>query len=169
MIVALVLATLAGIFVFLLFFGGKDFAKALWVISRTENEGEKVSVWREFAGNYPKGPYGGILAGSAFDRVWVWTGSGLKGFSVDEYSVYSWYDGCNSEVLELLNMGQAGVVPRYLATDISDWRQKAKAGDYVRVFTTQPKMDSKIGSLREIYAYNFWLFMPWGMEERCAK
>ena len=109
------------------------------------------------------------MAGNKFDRIWVWGTGGLRSFKTDEYSVYSRYDGCNPEILAKLNAGESGVIEREIDTDFYSWRQKAKTGDYVRVFVATPEMGGKEGNLREIYTYNFWLFLQRGMEVRCAK
>jgi hypothetical protein len=132
-------------------------------------EDKQAEAWRELEGDWPGEMYGGILAGSAFERIWVWGREGLKSFVVDEHSVYSWYDGCNEEVLEELSAGVAGAIARYVTADMTDWRGWAVTGDYVRVYVTLPGAGGNPGNIREIYTYNFWLFMPTGMEERCAK
>lgn len=155
--------------VFLFLFGGGDYFRARWKISRIASAEVRNSAWQEFVGNDVRNPYGGILAGAFFDRVWVWGESGLKGFPVDQYTIFSLYDGCNEGVLSELNAGLAGAIGRYVAKDVRDWGGKSMAGDYVRVFTTKSDIDNKNVVLKEVYTYNFWLFMPWGMEERCEK
>lgn len=146
--------------------GGKYYIRARTVINQIPNTYEREKTWSEFKGY---GNYGGILAGSWLGRVWVWGTKGLRSFTVDENSVYSWYDGCNSRVLAQLNTGEVGVIEREIDTDLYNWRQKAKVGDYVRVFIATPEMGGEEGNLREIYTYNFWLFLQRGMEVRCAK
>jgi hypothetical protein len=131
--------------------------------------GKQAEAWGELAGYDPARMAGGILAWAGLDRVWVWTRAGLKSFVTDEYSVYSWFDGCNERVLAELNAGVAGAIGREIETEMAKWRKKVKAGDYVRVYLTNAEMGGREGNLREVYAYNFWLFLPLGMEERCAK
>lgn len=146
--------------------GGRYYVRARTVINQIPNTYEREKTLSEFKGY---GNYGGILAGSWLDRVWVWGMDGLRSFKTDEYSVYSWHDGCNPKVLAQLNAGEAGVIEREIDTDLHSWSQKSKTGDYVRVFIATPEMGGKEGNLREIYTYNFWLFLQRGMEVRCAK
>lgn len=163
-----VLLVFVGVYVYR-FAGLEQFWRAKRLIDQFPSQEEQEQTWSEFRGYDSERIYGGILAGSALGRVWVWGVEGLQSFVVDENSVYSWYDGCNPEVLARLNVGEAGVIEREIDTDLYSWRQKAKVGDYVRVFITTPEMGGKEGDLREIYTYNFWLFLQRGMEERCAK
>lgn len=133
------------------------------------SEENQAQAWREFEGYDERRLYGGILAGSLGSRVWVWTRHGLKVFVTDEYSVYSWYDGCNEGVLAELNAGVAGAIGREILSEIAAWRTRARVGDYVRVYLATAEMGGTEGNLREMYTYNFWLFLPAGMEERCAR
>jgi hypothetical protein len=133
------------------------------------SESEQGEAWRELEARDPLMMEGGILAWVGQERVWVWGRGGLKQYRVDEHSIYSWFDGCNAEVLEELNAGVAGAITRMLYSEIDDWRSVARAGDYVRVVLANERMGGTVGNLREIYDYNFWLFLPTGMEERCAK
>lgn len=132
-------------------------------------EEKRLKAWEDFEGYAPQKMYGGIFAGVALNRIWVWSREGLKSFPVDRYSTYSWYDGCNTEVLSELNEGVAGAIGRKVFTNISGWNKEIKAGDYVRIYLTTAEMGGTTGNLREIYGYNFWLFLPVGMEERCEK
>ena len=61
------------------------------------------------------------------------------------------------------------MIGREIITDFEIWRQRAKVGDYVRVNLTKPNAGGVVGNMREIYTYNFWLFMHDGAEARCAK
>lgn len=88
---------------------------------------------------------------------------------MDENTVYSWFDGCSPEPLAELNQGIVGAVRRYLITDMAEWRAKARVGDYVRAYITSEGAGGTVGNLRELYTYNFWLFLPAGMEARCVK
>lgn len=152
------------------FAGFRYFLKSLKIIQKSSTELERISIWNEFKGPDPKWVYGGILAGSWMDRVWIWGARGIKSFSVDEYSVYSYFDGCNDKTMSLLSSGASGdVIEREIFTDLNTWRKKAIIGDYVRANLTRPDADGVVGNLRELYTYNFWLFMRAGMEERCAK
>lgn len=169
LIVVVFLLISVGIFLYS-FAGLGYYLKSLWIIYQSPSAEIKASSWSQFAGPDSESGYGGILAGSLRDKIWVWGGKGLRAFTVDENSVYSWYDGCNEEVLAQLNQGASGkVIGRDIITDMNIWRHRAKAGDYVRVKLTKPGAGGIEGNLREIYTYNFWLFMHDGAEARCAK
>ncbi len=155
--------------------GLKQYIRARQAIARLADQQVKEIAFREFYWHKPGEVYGGILAGDFFGKVWVWGAKGLRSFAADEYSAYSWFDGCSPEVLKQLNEGNwefesdwGKLVKRETDTDFDFWRQKSKVGDYVRVYLATEEIGGKESNLREIYAYNFWLFMPWAMEERCA-
>ncbi len=170
---------MSGAWVWLYFETGlKQYLRARVEIGRIAEEQTRREALEEFGWYAPGQSYGGILAGDFFGKVWVWGVKGLRSFAVDEYSVYSWYDGCSEEVLtrfketdwETAPSSLVGeIIRRELTTDIAAWLQRARVGDYVRVYLATPERGGWEGNLREIYAYNFWLFMSWGMEARCEK
>lgn len=151
--------------------GYVDYKRALSAIENVDNEEERESVTREFFG-YEKRVYGGMLLATLPGHVWVMGRDGVRHFRTDMDSVYSVFDGCNEEVLGRLLVGEAGVIERQVTTKMREWRRRVSLGDYVRVYVTTEEQikDSRgvVGNLREIYGYNFWLFMRWEMEERCA-
>lgn len=147
----------------------KHYYRATKLIEALPVDQVRDNARTDFYGTDPDKVYGGIYAGSIMDRVWVWGKGGLRSFVVDNNSVYSWFDGCNDSVLAKLNAGVSGAINGDITTIFEDWKMKVSVGDYVKVYIAQENMGGKKGSLREIYAYNFWLFLPVGMEERCAK
>ncbi len=157
--------------------GLKQYLRTRAEIGRIAEEQTRREALEEFGWYAPGQLYGGMLAGEFFGRVWVWGVKGLRSFAVDEYSVYSRFDGCSPEVLKRLNEAdwEAGearpgeIIRREMDTDLGAFLGKAKAGEYVRVYLAMPEMGGRAGRLRELYAYNFWLFMPWGMEARCGR
>jgi hypothetical protein len=165
----------AGIFFIIILIGGIYVGRSYqyWVRAQAKigelSSDLQEQAWRDFEGYAPGVMTGGILAGSAGDRIWVWNKLGVETLRVDENTVYSWFDGCSAEPLAELNQGIVGAVRRYLITDKDAWRAKAKVGDYVRAYVTSEGAGGTAGNLRELYNYNFWLFLPAGMEERCAK
>jgi hypothetical protein len=100
--------------------------------------------------------------------VWIWNAHGLKSFVVDEFTIYSLFDGCSDEVRTKLNMGINGIT-RNMVTSFSDWKNGANAGDYVTVYIAKPENGGIEGNLREIYDYNFWLFLNNKIDIQCAK
>ena len=98
LISVIVLVVFAGIY-FYLFVGLRHYIKSLWIIYQSSTAEIKVSSWNQFVGPDLEWGYGGILAGSMGNRIAVWGGKGLKTFTIDENSVYSWFDGCNDAVI----------------------------------------------------------------------
>jgi len=153
----------------LYFYGGmKQYVRAVVVIKRMPVEGQKVA-WDEFSGTDPRGAQRGILAGSWMGKVWVWSTKGLKSYEVDEYTVYSLFNGCSDEVRAKLNRGEKNAIQKGIYRDFTMWQKQAKVGDYVAVYTAKPENGGVEGNLREIYDYNFWLFMHTGIDLECTK
>lgn len=150
--------------------GYHNYQRAMKTIEAITDPSEGEEAWREFGG-YHEAMYGGMLVGTLGRGVWVWGREGLRHYRIDPYTVFSAFDGCNPEILAHLEAGEAGAIERKVTTDIKEWRTRVRAGDYVRAYpTTQAHLSDSVGTvgnLREIYGYNFWLFMRWGMEERC--
>jgi len=134
-----------------------------------EPEKDRSKAWAEFRGTDQRGAERGILAGTSGGRVWVWSGWRLHSYIADQYTIYSWFDGCSDEVRAKLNAGKANVIERLLFHDMQQWMGQARVGDYVAVYKARPENGGVEGNLREIYAYNFWLFMGKGIDTECAK
>jgi hypothetical protein len=137
-------------------------------IAQLRADGLEVA-WRELDGYDPDEVHGGILAGNVRGRVWLWGTDGLSSYPTDSDTVYSWFDGCKPEILELLNNGVSGAFERYIFTQMGEWNSKMEVGDYVRVIVNNGEVGGTAGFAREVYGYNYWLFLPARMEERCAK
>lgn len=138
------------------------------VIKSMSSEEQRVAR-EEFYGTDQRGVERGIFAGIWMDKVWVWQRAGLKSFAVDNDSVYSWFDGCRDDIRARLNKGEANVIQRLIYTDLVSWSKQVRVGDYVVVYPAIPENGGTAGNLREIYAYNFWLFMHKGIDTECAK
>lgn len=151
------------------FAGLRQYFRAVEVIKTTTPEEERIKVIEDFYGTDPRGAERGILAGSGLGRVWIWSGRGLKSYKVDENSIYSWFDGCREDVRARLNKGEANVIQGIIDTNMQNWSEKVQVGDYVAVYPTLSGAGGVEGNLREIYAYNFWLFMRRGIDRQCAK
>lgn len=148
--------------------GLKYYVRALIVINKMP-VAERNLAWNEFSGTDQRSVERGILAGTWMNRVWIWKSTGLKSFAVDKYSIYSWFDGCSDTVKAKLKFGASNAIETVRYTDINSWRNKYKVGDYVAVFSTRSDQGGTKGNLREIYDYNFWLFMKKGIDTECAK
>lgn len=158
-------------FVYLYQFAGlRQYWRAVHIIKTTTPEENRIKVAEEFYGTDLKGVERGILAGSWMGRVWVWKGSGLKSYTVDENSIYSWFDGCSEDVKSKLRAGEGGgVIAQVIDADLNSWREKAVVGDYVVIYLVPSGVEGEEGNLGEIYAYNFWMFMGKGIDAECVK
>ena len=102
-LIFVVVGLLLILFFYLLIFGGlRDYFTALRIIAASPSTEIKEGVRSQFAGS--ASGYGGILAGSWFNRVWVWGLGGLQSFVVDEHTLYSWFDGCNEDIKRRLDL-----------------------------------------------------------------
>jgi hypothetical protein len=147
-----------------------NYQRATVAIEAITDPSEQSEAWEEFGG-YNSRMYGGILLGTLPGHVWVMGREGLRHYKTDIYTIYSTFDGCSPEILSRLNSGEAGAIERSITTKMPEWRERVVIGDYVRAYPTREEHLNEsagtVGNLREIYGYNFWLFMRWGMEERC--
>ena len=150
------------------YMGLKQYKRAISLINQMPEE-EKNKAWDELSGTDKRGAQRGLLAGAWAGRVWVWTTAGLTSFVSDENSVYSDFEGCSDDIRARLNKGEGNVIKRTVFMDISKWKESAAPGDYVTVYITIPENGGILGNLREIYTYNFWLFMNKGIDTECAK
>jgi len=148
--------------------GLKEYNKAVKVIN-TMPEEDRDKSWGEFAGVDQRGGERGILAGAWMGRVWVWQASGLKAYKVDKDTMYSVFDGCREDVREKMNKGVGNVIQREIFNDVQEWKKRTKTGNYVAVYVALPGNGGVEGNLREMYDYNFWLFMNTGIDRECEK
>jgi hypothetical protein len=169
-LVIILIVTLLGGVISWGYSGYQSYHRAHQTIEALADGGEREAAWEEFGG-YGKHMYGGILIGTLSNNIWVWGRAGLRHYKSDTQTVYSAFDGCSPEILSRLKSGEAGAVAREVTTHLAEWRGRVQAGDYVRAYPTQAEQLTDAtgthGTLREIYGYNFWLFMHSGMEERC--
>lgn len=151
-------------FVVLYQFGGlKYFINAMIQINNLEKE-IKQQAQQDFRGNDNKNVHKGLLGNSWKNKILVWTMSGPKIFTSDKYSVYSFYDICGD-----INSNDLIDVATSISTDIMEWNKQVKSGDYVIVQISQAENGGNIGNLREIYAYNWWGFLPIDTWRQCTR
>lgn len=142
--------------------GGKDYFRALKVLALTAEENKAYSE-RLFAGGGEgdKHHYGGIYMGALADfipGVWIWGKGGPHFFRPDEHTVYSRFQLCLPEALGELEDGKPVTPPRSVDTDIRQWKDKLRAGDFITVLVAAPGQGGTAGRLREAFAYDWWLF-----------
>ena len=84
---------------------------------------KKKQIWDELAGTNQRGAERGFFAGTWFGRIWNWRTSGLNYYKIDEFTVYSMFDGCSSEVREKLNKGENDAIVRQMVSNKSGGRR----------------------------------------------
>lgn len=168
-----------GIFVFILFcfglvyyFGGiKEYRQATRAINNLGvNEIDKAS--QIFRGTGGKNEYRGMLGyvnTSGYGKVLVWGKNGPKYFWGDEYTVYSFFNGCSDEILNAKPEDGAVEVNREIYTDVKEWEKRVKNGSFVTTLLAGEENEGTLGNLREIWAFDWWRFLPKSMEELCAQ
>jgi len=154
-----------GIFYLYQYAGLKYFVRADILINDMPSETVKKQAWKDFIGKSENG-YSGIYAGDWMDRVWVWGNGLIRSFATDQYSVYTFSDGCTESILNSVDQGGVPRVDRLVYFDMNSWKEKVHVGDLVGIIIAR---DGIPGNLREIYAYNFWPFLQKDWRTLCAK
>lgn len=110
---------------------------------------------REDSGLYEEKYSGTVMkvGVGGYGGVWVWGAKGPKYFKADEYSVFSYIGNINGEVEQTVY------------TDIKIWRDLVKASDHVIVMKANEEHGGNLGRLREVWVYDFWPYLPSGVEE----
>lgn len=116
----LLLAFLLGVVVWQGYPRVSRYLQAKQAIEAIPDKIEREEAWREFDGYDPARMYGGVYVGRLGSTIWVYGRVGLRRYQTDEHSVYSWFDGCNPDVLTLLNQGEPGAIEPKISTDISE-------------------------------------------------
>lgn len=99
-----------------------------------------------------------------YGSVWIWGSRGLKHFLADKDSVFSFYETCG-----LKNMDYISIDDRNIYTDIDSWNKEVQKGYLVEAHISTSTFKDRIGSLREIYAYDsWWPFKPVILSEICG-
>lgn len=111
----------------------------------------------------------GYVNSNGYGDVLVWGINGPKYFKGDEHTVYSFYNGCSGEILNAKPGDGAIEVNREVYTDVKEWRKRVKNGNFVVILLAGEGSGGTIGNLREIWAFDWWYFLPKDMEELCAR
>jgi hypothetical protein len=142
------------------------------VVSRINKlpEEKRVLIRAGFDGTNDERVYSGVLAGLWNKRVWVWGKGGIKSFKPDANSIYSFADGCSDLKVRLPGGGKRTYnVERKNYTDWEEWGKLVKPGDYVTIIRSMEGSGGEVGNLREIWVYNWWIFMQEDMQTACEK
>ncbi len=151
--------------------GLKEFAHIVTAINNLPQE-QQVSSKSIFWKNSDPYLYSGILAGintNLIPGIWVWGSKGLKYFHTDNYSVYSYFKICNDKSIQAFEKKEKFEVNREIDTDLKDWKNKVKNGQYVYVTIAKPENGGILGNLREIRAHDWMAFMPIDIKKQCGK
>lgn len=153
------------------FAGLKDYLRAQTYVNAYNGPGKDQMV-RDFYGDGRRF-YNGILA-TVWTRgtpgIWVWTNNKLKFFVTDQYSVYSFYDGCTKKSGRF-NPDSFGkiVINREISTRLDDVKKIGVSGDFISVMVTEEQNGGKIGNLRELWLNNWWAFLGGDLNVGCKK
>lgn len=153
-------------------FGGlKNYVLATREISKLSDD-QRDRALQNFNGRIGENGYRGMLGyvnkiGSG--GLWIWGKNGPKYFSADEYTVYSIFTGCSDQILNAKPEDGEIEVARRVYTNVSEWSRDIKNGSYVTIFLAGEGNGGNIGKIREIWAFDWWNFLPKSMGELCAK
>jgi len=148
--------------------GIREYLGARAAIQRLSIEKQAMAE-SDFFAEGDEDKYGGILAGTFADRVWIWGKRGLRGFKIDQYSVYSFFSLCRPGLIQKIQEGGGMTVDREVYPTATEWRAHVKVGDFVTAMITKEDMGGEIGNMREIYGYDWWVFLPGVSTSQCEK
>lgn len=162
---------LLGVLILIFLSGFSYYFKAYWAISRLGGA-EKIASEDQFYGknlvNTVRGTFAGALTYSGDPKVLVWSRGVLRVLPTDNLTLYVFSDACNEKSINATSNDDVSIkTNKYLS--IQDWIQKIRPGDYVSVILTDSEMGGTVGNAREIYAYNWWYFLPRSLKDQCAK
>lgn len=151
------------------FFGGlKEYIKAVYSINQLKGN-QKDKAAQIFYEPNQYGVHTGILSKVFKDRVWIIGKNGLKSFKIDEYSAYTLFSVCNEETLRKIKEGEDFTIGAQEDVGLEYWASQVKTGDFVQILVAGPQHGGTIGNLREIKAYDWWVFTPVDIIKQCEK
>jgi hypothetical protein len=163
-VVGLFVLTLSALCVYQ-YCGLKQYFRATKYIDSINSEEGRIQTHNDFVGEsemYSKGIYIGVF----LSRVWIWNGKGIKSFLADEYTVFTYIDGCNEEYLSALDRGESVGLRKDMYFEIDKWKNKVVAGDFVII---KKSVEVNVGNIQEIASYNYLPFVRDFPRNLCAK
>jgi hypothetical protein len=116
-----------------------------------------------YAGRAQDNVYGGILAGIAPNRLWLWGEGGLTTYPlVYGESSYTYFSMCHEENRAKIAQGESALSIRRLTTVAEQSGWGAQAGDYVRV-----ELAGEV--VREAHGFDWWVFAQLPTKELCRE
>ncbi len=94
--------------------------------------------------------------------VLVWRGFLPQYFSLNSGVLYSYWHACDNPSLFGLAPDKQGNVGRDVVMNIDTWSKRVHPGEYVTL------QSSTSGIIHEVYAYDWRVYLPVGLEEQCA-
>ena len=160
------------IFLFLWFFTGLDsFVKVKIEIEKLP-QSKQEAIYKHFLNKNIPNVDSGVLAwinSSSKPGVWIWGSKGLRYLKVDQYSVYSYFSVCSPDTIEAFKNKETFEVSRNIYTDIKNWKEKAKIGQYLLVTIADENSGGNLGYMREAKAHDWFPFMPTDILKQCEK
>ena len=133
---------------FLWFFTGlNSFAKIKREIGKLPQSKQKL-IHKDFLNKNIPNVDSGVLAwinSSSNPGIWIWGSRGLRYLKADQYSVYSYFSVCNPETIEAFKNKETFEVSRNIYTDINNWKEKAKIGQYLFVTIADENSGGNLG------------------------
>ncbi len=162
---------LAGFGVLYSFFGLKEYISVATKISKLTAEQQKKAQDIFYYAGGTNG-YSGIIAAvitKGRPGVWVWGRKGIKFFEVDEFTVYMLFAVCNEDNYKLMDERKSFSPKNIISPDLSDWKNLVKIGQYVGLTKAVAENGGNIGKVREIKAYDWYLFFQSNIKAQCLK
>lgn len=129
----------------------------------------KAQAINDFYG--ASGEYKGVLAGVDSlngGGVWVWRNYLPERFPVDQYTVYSLFNGCANLSPAPVKSGETKQINQYNTQNVREWLAKVKPGQFVELIFTQAGQGTTVGVVREVRVYSWQVFLPISLEDQCA-
>lgn len=151
----------------LYFFGGlREYVGATRAINQLVGE-QRVKAEQVFYGSDEYGIHSGMFAGQVGTDVWIVEKFSLKRYTLDEYSVFTLFRVCDDVVLNKIRDHQSfNVLTQENATK-QLWQDTIKSGDFVQILVAGTQHGGTLGNLREIKAYDWWVFAPIDILKQC--
>lgn len=98
--------------------------------------------------------------------VWIWRNFWLQYFPKGSDTVYSYWHACDNLYILELKEGETRSINREIDVDITAWASRVKSGQSV---TLQLSDEFGKKTIREIQAYDWWVYLPVSLEKQCAR
>lgn len=175
LLVIFLVVVCVGVLLFLYFFWGlREYMSARTALYALSTD-QRMAAVQTFTGSdtpgvWYLGTYAGFTNFGGSAKIWMWSNKGLRSFDTDQYSVYSFFNACLPNILQ--QMGKTGdtvTVDRSITTNVGEWTNELRRGDYMGVKLTAQDAGGTVGVLREAFAESWWAFMPVDIRSQCAR